>query len=709
MPIFEPDAGTVLNNALLVAERMGASRVGTEHLLFSIADNKSCAAAKLLSAVGAPPSLIAAKIHSSGTASKLSATDMTASLRCVIEVCSVLADKRPIDCTLLLRAILTDRGSTACKILRELSVDIDALSYACTSQKPEKNKALTPTLLKFGRDMTALAEEDKLDFCIGRDDELSLLVKTLCRRTKNNACLVGEAGVGKTAIAEGLARLLISPNVPDALRGKRLFALDLASMVAGAKYRGEFEERLRAVLREVQSKNVILFIDELHTIIGAGSAEGSIDACGILKPALSRGTLQVIGATTFCEYEKYIEKDAALARRFRKISVDEPSEARCREMLKGVSEKYAQFHEVAISDEAVESAISLSKRYMPDRFLPDKAIDLLDSAASAARLSGMSAISKRDIEREVALVTGIPLIAKSYEECEAALSARVFGQRVAIERLASAITLASARLGDGSRPLGSFVFSGPSGVGKTALAKALAESIFGENAFIRFDMSEYSQPHTVARLIGAPPGYVGHGESGALVSAVRRKPYCVVLFDEIEKAHPDIYGILLQILDGGILTDSQGRRADFKNAVVILTTNTPVSRQSVGFDSAKKSTPLGNLLSPELVGRFDALIPFSHLDSQSAHIICAAELERVRICASKQGFSVEFDEGIIPSLCPEESVRLYGARAIKREIESRICVPLSRAMLSPTPAREFYVSSADDKSITVSPAVKMLL
>ena len=709
MPIFEPDAGTVLNNALTAAERFGAVKIGTEHLLFSIADNKACSAAKLLAAVGAPPSLIAAKIHSSGARTRLSATDMTASLRCAIEVCSVLADKKPIDCTLLLRAILTDRGNTACKILRELSVDLDALAYACTSQKSEKSKNLTMAVLKFGRDLTALAEEGKLDDCIGREEELSALVKTLCRRTKNNACLVGEAGVGKTAIVEGLARLIISPAAPDTLRGRRVFALDISSMVAGAKYRGEFEDRLRGVLKELQSKNAIIFIDELHTIIGAGSAEGSIDACGILKPALSRGTLQVIGATTFYEYEKYIEKDTALARRFQKISVCEPSARRCMEMLAGLREKYENFHKVKISDDAIESAIALSCRYLPDRFLPDKAIDLIDEAASSARLSGSQSVGKREIEREVSRISGVPLISKSYDECKAALSAQIFGQDCAIERLASAVTLASARLGEENKPLGCFVFSGPTGVGKTALARALAGEIFGEGSFIRFDMSEYSQPHTVARLIGAPPGYVGHEECGALVAAVRRKPYSVVLFDEIEKAHPDVYGILLQILDGGVLTDSHGKKADFKNTIVILTTNISAEKQSMGFVPNAKPAPLGNMFLPELLGRFDAVIPFSHLDSNSARLVCVAELEKVRARALNQEFSLEFDTDIIPLLCPEKDVFLYGARAIRREIEKCVCIPLSRSMLTPSPASEFYVSTPDGKSIAVSPAVKIVV
>ncbi len=687
MPVFEPDTELILNNSLDIACRFGASRVGTDHVLLSLAQSRDTLASKSLYALGASASVIAAKIVSTGYTTRLCSSDLTPSLRCAIEVANALCDRKPISAEGLLRALLSDRANAACKILTDLRIDIDSLCFSLIYEKSEKQKSLPQSLLKFGRDLTAMAESGALDVCACRNLEIAALSKILCRKSKNNACLVGEAGVGKTAIVEGLAALLASQNAPAALKGRRVFALDIASMVAGAKYRGEFEERLRTAIRELSVRRVIVFIDELHTIIGAGSAEGSIDACGILKPALARGGLQVIGATTFDEYEKYIEKDLALSRRFQKIEVKEPSIAQCRDMLLALKPAYEKFHKITITDEAIDAAINLSVKFMPTRFLPDKAIDLLDESAGALRLFGSGdTLTAAHIEAQTAEKTGTPIERVrgrlSLSMCESALLSQILGQEGAIKKTCDIVFAGAAGLTDKNRPLASLIFSGPSGVGKSALAGALAENLFGKDALVRLDMSEYSQPHTVARLIGSPPGYVGFEEGGHLVTAVRKHPSSVILFDEIEKAHPDIYNILLQILDGGVLTDSHGKRANFSNAVVILTTNAKPSGRYAGFIKPDAAPLFEGLFANELVGRFDAVIEFSPLSPDTLQKIAANEFSKIVSIASARGAYVEFAEECAAALSKCDGTSLYGARALKRAIDRQVSLPLARALIS---------------------------
>ncbi len=705
MPVFEPEAQFILNCALENASRFGAARIGTDHLLLAIASARDCAAAKHLALQGATFGTISPRLYSGGYNSKLSASDITPSLRCAIEVASALSDKKPINSEILLRALIADRGNSACRILTALGIDLDGLSAMCMSGKTDKQKNLPQSVLKFGRDLSQMAEEGKLDVCACRNDEICAVAKVLCRKSKNNACLVGEAGVGKTAIAEGLAMLLASADVPPALKGKRIFALDIAATVSGAKYRGEFEERLRSVLCELQSRNTVVFIDELHTIVGAGSAEGSIDACGILKPILSRGGLQVIGATTFEEYARHIEKDAALARRFQKITVTEPSPARCRQMLLQLRQSYEAFHKIEISNEAIDSAIALSVRFMPSRRLPDKAIDLMDEAACALRLFGEGdTLLPCHIENAVAERTDIPIErvrGKAQLRAEA-LKSIIFGQDAVIERVCDTLSAGMSGLSDAARPMGSFIFSGPSGVGKTALAGAVANELFGRDSLIRFDMSEYSQAHTVSRLIGSPPGYVGCDEGGRLVSAVRNKPYSVVLFDEIEKAHPDIYNILLQILDGGVLTDSRGRKADFTNCIVVLTTNANTASKSMGFLQNAKRPAFNGLFLTELVGRFDCILRFSQLGQETLEQICESLLEKIAQRAAAKGVAVCFSSKISKMIAACPNTSSFGVRALKREIEGRICLPLGKAILS---GSENISVGTDGESITVLPAI----
>ena len=583
-----PRTKRVLQNAVNEAYSMGSKIVGTEHLLISVLRESDSKAMDIILSEGAEPNEI------------------------VADMLEKMGVARPD----------TERGGRA--------------------EKETAKGGKTPTLDSFGRDLTALAKAGKVDPVIGRNEEIQRVIQILSRRSKNNPCLIGEPGVGKTAIAEGLAQHIVNGVVPETLKNKRVVTLDIASMIAGAKYRGDFEERMKTVLDEViKSGNIILFIDEIHVLVGAGSAEGAVDAANILKPSLARGEIQLIGATTINEYRKYIEKDPALERRFQPIIVAEPSEEDAVEILKGIRDKYEAHHKVKITDEAIEAAVSLSKRYIQDRFLPDKAIDLMDEAASKIRIKNLTSppdlkeketeiakiaaekesavraqefekaaslrdeekklsseleemkkkwsdkvtgekleLTKGDIEDVVSLMTGIPVRKLAEEEgekllkMEEILHKRVVGQDAAVKAVSRAIRRGRVGLKDPKRPIGSFLFLGPTGVGKTELSKALAEVLFGdENAMIRVDMSEYMEKHTVSKLIGSPPGYVGFEEGGQLTEKVRRKPYSVILFDEIEKAHPDVFNIMLQILDDGILTDSQGRKVDFKNTVIIMTSN----------------------------------------------------------------------------------------------------------------------------------------
>ena len=672
-------------------------------------------------------------------------------------------------------AILKEKGCVAVSLLEILNVPINRLlsdlmaiisgdgkvkesSFISTKTKMQGAKSLTPTLDKYSRDLTQLAREDKFDPIVGREKEIERITQILSRRTKNNPCLVGEPGVGKTAVVEGLAQKIVSGIVPDLLKTKRVVSLDLSSMISGTKYRGEFEERINKVLEEVRTVgDVILFIDELHTIIGAGAAEGAMDASNILKPSLARGEIQLVGATTLDEYRKHIEKDAALERRFQPVQVDEPTELETISILEGIRDKYEVHHGVQITAEALDAAVRLSSRYIADRYLPDKAIDLIDEAASRVRLRAYTSPEKiKDIEckleklqndKEVAIVdenfvrageikqeenqlkeelanakvewetqhtksqlivneeeiaevvsnwTHIPV--KRLAEAEATrlknlegiLHARVIGQDEAVKAVARAVRRGRVGLKDPNRPIGSFLFLGPTGVGKTELTKALAEVMFGdENAMIRMDMSEYMEKHTVSKLIGSPPGYVGYEEGGQLTEKVRRKPYSVILFDEVEKAHPDVFNILLQILDDGHITDSTGRRINFKNTIIIMTSNLGarniIEPKKVGFNSVvdteknyqdmKKNVmeEVKRLFRPEFLNRIDETLVFHPLTAQ--HIKEIAELmirTLVERITRNVGITLTLTQGAIDFLAEKGYDKAYGARPLRRTIQSHI-------------------------------------
>ena len=540
----------------------------------------------------------------------------------------------------------------------------------------------TPTLVAFSRDLTDLARSGKLDPVIGREDEVERVVSILARRSKNNPVLVGEPGVGKTAIVEGLAQRIVAGKVPDALRKKRVLALSLGPLVAGTKYRGEFESRVKKILDEVRkaSRDIVLFIDELHTLVGAGAAEGSLDLSSMIKPELARGDLQCIGATTFDEYRKYIESDAALERRFQPVMVDEPSIEETARILSGLQQKYAEHHNVEITPEAVQAAASLSARYIADRFLPDKAIDLMDEAAASVALANKGAVAHPPVTAEqVAAVvtkwTGIPQSTLSETQAnnllalEDALSKRVIGQRQAIAAVSEAIRRARAGLHDPRKPLGSFLFMGSSGVGKTELAKALAEALFGtEEALVRIDLSEFTEAHTISRLLGAPPGYQGHDEPGQLTEPVRRRPYCVVLFDELEKAHPDVAAVLLQILDDGRVTDAKGRTIDFRHALIIMTTNLEDDELSTAF-------------RPEFLNRIDDVVHFNDLQLDDIEQIVAIHVDALGDRLGARDVRLQLDEPARQFLAREAMNAGSGARYVHRIVARHVSTPLSTAIL----------------------------
>ncbi len=541
----------------------------------------------------------------------------------------------------------------------------------------------TPTLAAYSRDLTQLARDGKLDPVIGRDREIERVVSILARRSKNNPCLVGEPGVGKTAIVEGLAARIVAGNAPPSLRGKRILALSLGPLVAGTKYRGEFEGRVKRILDEVKrsARDVVLFIDELHTLIGAGAAEGApLDLSAMIKPELARGDLQCIGATTFDEYRKHIESDAALERRFQPVMVEEPSIDETIEILRGLRERYAAHHRVRIEEEAIEAAAQLSARFIADRFLPDKAIDLVDEAAASVALANkgsvdMPPVTSADVARIVTRWTGIPQAsltesqAQRLLELERMLCARVIGQESAITRVCDAIRRARTGLHDPSKPLGSFLFRGPSGVGKTELAKALAEALFGsEAALVRIDLSEFTEPHTVSRLLGAPPGYAGHEEPAQLTEPVRRRPYCVVLFDELEKAHPDVAAILLQILDDGRVTDSKGRTIDFRNALIILTTNLDEEDVHVA-------------LRRELLDRIDDIVPFSELGLTQIEAIVEIHVNMLAQRLTTRNVRLNLSPDAKLHLARASMAAGSGARYVSRTVSHYVSTPLSTALL----------------------------
>ena len=806
---FTPRAEESLRLAQEAAQDLGHGYVGCEHLLLGLLREEEGIAHRVLSEYGLTDEMITGILQRSvgqGTSGDAPSQGLTPRAKSVIELAVGESHRMGagyIGTEHLLMGLLREGSNMAVRILRTVGVDPRKM-YASVQQKlsetsphtvtsgagtPNKeNKKTGKTLEEFTRDLTEAARQGKLDPVIGRDKEIQRVVQILSRRTKNNPVLIGEPGVGKTAIAEGLAQRIAAADVPEELLNKKLLSLDLSGMVAGTKYRGEFEERIKNALDEVKKDgNVILFIDELHTIVGAGSAEGAVDAANILKPALSRGEIRVIGATTLNEYRKYIEKDAALERRFQPVTVGEPTPEDTIAILKGLRDKYEAHHKLTITDEALEAAVTLSRRYISDRFLPDKAIDLMDEAASQVRMKAESAspdlksleekiaalrrekseaiaaqdyekaaqlrdieknytdqveierdnwrrklsqnrgtVTAEDIANVVAGWTGIPVTRLTEDEStrllklEETLQQRVVGQDEAVAAVARAIRRGRVGLKDPKRPIGSFLFLGPTGVGKTELCKALAEAMFGdENAMIRIDMSEYMERHTVSRLVGSPPGYVGHEEGGQLTEKVRRKPYSVVLFDEIEKAHEDVWNILLQILEDGIVTDSQGRRVDFRNTVIVMTSNvgakniTAAENARLGFDGSDKSAEkdeaarfarirdaviaeLKRTFKPEFLNRIDETIVFRQLTEEDIVKIAHRMLIITGKRMAQQGITLTADEDAVAALAKNGFDAEYGARPLRRSIQNTVEDAVAEQML------EGKLKSGDTAKVTLS-------
>ena len=790
MQRFTDDAQRVLSFAQEAALELGHDYVGTEHILIGLIKVKNGVAAKALNELGLSAETIIEDVeeHIGRGNKKVSSVYMTPRVKHVLELAVEVANHMNhnyVGTEHILLGLLSDGGGVAVGLLRNHNIrasDIvevirDILgSSGRTSHNSEDNQDSSSLgdIADFGTDLNESAKQGKIDPVIGRDKEITRVIQILSRRTKNNPVLIGEPGVGKTAIAEGLAQRIVNGNVPEILRNKRIISLSISSMLAGAKYRGEFEERLKKAIDEVQKHDdMIIFIDEIHTLVGAGATEGAMDAANILKPALARGEFQVIGATTLDEYKKHIEKDAALERRFQPVLVGEPSEEDALEILKGLRDRYEAFHKAKITDEALEAAVSLSSRYITDRFLPDKAIDVVDEAASKVRMKVFSAapdvkaletqladikkekeaavtaqefekaaemrdeekriekeindkknaakensdaklvVTDEDIASVVAQWTGIPVSKIAQEESESLLHLeeelhkRVIGQDEAVVAVSKAVRRARAGLKDPKRPIGSFLFLGPTGVGKTELARALAVALFGdETAMIRLDMSEYMEKHTVSRLVGAPPGYVGYEEGGQLTDAVRRKPYSVILLDEVEKAHADFFNILLQVLDDGRLTDSQGRTVDFRNTVIIMTSNLGSnalrkSSPELGFLAAKKSDSASDASNevnfkeakksvmdavkrhfrPEFLNRIDEMIVFHALTSNDLKQIVTILMDTVVKRLGDMGLSLEISPAAMDMLVKEGSDFSMGARPLKRAIQRLIEDPISDLIL----------------------------
>jgi len=779
---FTQKANDVLNLAIKSAENFGHTYIGTEHILIGVLKENTSYGAELLTEKGVTLDKIEELIKEStgvGNPTALSPNDFTPTAKRVLEVSFQLARGMRnsfVGTEHLLLALLRESDSGAVKLLSACDVDAEAFTEELVndlarpnaefrgSKNSKKGKSNTPTLDEFGTDLTEKARNGGIDPVIGREKEIERVIQILSRRTKNNPCLIGEPGVGKTAIAEGLALKIVKDEVPELLAGKKIVALDLTSMVAGTKYRGDFEERIKKAMDEVKNaKNVILFIDEVHTLIGAGAAEGAVDAANILKPALARGEIQVIGATTIDEYRKNIEKDAALERRFQSVMVGEPTEDETVEILKGLRDKYEAHHKVKIPDEAIESAVKMSSRYIADRFLPDKAIDLIDEAASRVRLKAFtappnlksmeqeikrleqekaSAVKSQDFEnaakirdkekslqtlldeekdkwknrsgKDIKVVTtedianvvsswsGIPVTQLTKEESERLLNMenilheRIVGQDKAVSAVAKAIRRGRVGIKNPNRPLGSFIFLGPTGVGKTELCKSLAEAMFGsEDAIIKLDMSEYMEKHTVSKLIGSPPGYVGFEEGGQLTEKIRRKPYSVVLFDEIEKAHPDVFNMLLQILEDGVLTDSKGRKVSFKNAIIIMTSNVGASKitgnnTSLGFgENSDENKNIEELVmedlkrtfKPEFLNRIDEIIVFNRLQKEDIKEIAKRMLKSLDKRLAEMDIELSFTDDAISAIADAGFDDVYGARPLRRAIQQKIEDPLSERML----------------------------
>ena len=789
---FTNKATNVLNKSLYLASELGHTYIGSEHLLLALTSENDSVAAKLLEARGVgfdnTRDAICRRVGA-GERTRITPRDMTPRTKRIIENAAIQSSRfgqTYIGTEHLLLAIAAESDSIAVVILDELGVsaaDIandvynflgsvggeDTEDQTPDEKQPKASAALKdcPALAQYGRDLTEMAREGKLDPIIGRESETERVIQILSRRTKNNPCLVGEPGVGKTAVVEGLAARIVAGDVPFTVQNKRLLTLDLSGMVAGSKYRGEFEERIKKVIKEVTDDgNIILFLDELHTIIGAGGAEGAIDASNIMKPSLARGEIQLIGATTIAEYRKYIEKDAALERRFQPVTVEEPTEEEAVRILEGIKGKYEAHHHVTITPEAVEAAVRLSSRYINDRNLPDKAIDLIDEAAASARLHAMDApdkakeisdkireldwemekairveafaqmaeikkkqdalvkkqerllkkrekreeentlsIGENEIAEVVAQWTKIPVQKLAEKESERLLKLektlhkRVIGQEEAVTAVAKAIRRGRVGLKDPNRPIGSFLFLGPTGVGKTELSKALAEAMFGsEDAMIRVDMSEYMEGHSVSKMIGSPPGYVGFEEGGQLSEKVRRNPYSVVLFDEIEKAHPDVFNVLLQVLDDGHITDSKGRKVSFKNTVLIMTSNAGAQRivdpKNLGFATEKSETKdyekmksnvmeeVKRSFKPEFINRIDDIIVFHQLNNENMkEIVNLLASNLYKRCEDQLGIHLTITAALKEHLVKKYADNKMGARPLKRAIQSVVEDALAEEIL----------------------------
>ena len=777
---FTKKAQDVLTRAQEAALKLGNKYVGTEHILLGLTLAQESVAAKALEGQNVTYHQVMEQIAAAHRAEKtfFLPADFTPRAKRVVESSvreAVRMNTGYVGTEHILVALIRESDNLAVKILVGLGVNLQRLyedimlmlgeseaqpagTMGMNLQGEQEDKSNTETLDKFSRNLTDMAKQNKFDPIVGRDNEIERIIQILSRRTKNNPCLVGDPGVGKTAIVEGLAQKIADGSIPDTLKKKKIVSLDLSAMVAGSKYRGEFEERMKKALDEVRADgNIMLFVDEIHTIIGAGAAEGAIDASNILKPSLARGEIQLIGATTLEEYRKHIEKDAAFERRFQPVRVEEPEEKVAVEMLRALKDKYEMHHKVTISDEALESAVKLSSRYVADRFLPDKAIDLIDEAASRLRLRAYTApvsvtelekklaemekekeesikteefekaaeikkqqgalrvqlkeakqewetahggsdqiVTKEDVAEVVSRWTGIPVQSRREEESqrllrlEDTLHKRVIGQQEAVKAVAKAVRRGRVGLKDPNRPIGSFLFLGPTGVGKTELSKALAEALFGdENAMIRIDMSEYMEKHSVSRMVGSPPGYVGYEEGGQLSEKVRRNPYSVILFDEIEKASPEVFNVLLQVLDDGHITDGQGRKVDFKNTVIIMTSNAGarsiVAPKRLGFTSAetpeqsyelmKKSVmdEVKNVFKPEFLNRIDDMIVFHALEKEDILEIVKLMTDMLaKRVQENMGISVSFTDKALEKIAEEGFDKAYGARPLRRAIQSRI-------------------------------------
>ena len=709
---FSAKSEEVLRLAHKAAAMLGHSSVGSEHLLYGILARGDGIAASQLLKYGITREKLYLKIKSTvgfGDATESTPQGLTENARRTICRAFNYADKEGseyINTDHLLLGIINGRESTACKMLTSCGVDLIRLQNELLTQSvhasAQNHKSNSEKLIRqFGHDLTSLAESGTLDPVIGREEEIDRMICILTRRCKNNPLLVGEPGVGKTCIAEGLAHRIIKGDVPDLLKNHRIISLDMPTVIAGTKYRGEFEDRVKNILREVKSNGkIILFIDEIHTIVGAGAAEGAIDAANILKPCLARGEIKLIGATTNGEYRRHIEKDKALERRFEPIKVNEPSRDKTLQILKGLAPIYSAHHHTEISEEIMLAAIDLSTRYLCGRHLPDKAIDLVDEAASRAAFEGVN-VTEEHLIRAIFDRTGIPVV-KSCDRKDlfARISKKVFGQDTAVRAVCNAVLRFSVGLSDEGRPFGTFLFLGKSGVGKTQLAKALAEEMFCEkDAFIRLDMSEYTEKHTISKLLGSPPGYVGYRDGGYLTDKVRRNPYSLILFDEVEKAHPDVLNILLQILEDGALTDSAGNFCNFKNTVIIMTSNVAGDLidpdRKIGFlkDSSPSFATLTSHLkkrfSPELLNRIDDIVLFEPLSIESLEKIAEKQIAEVTSRCEKNGINIQIDPAIVTSLATRAFEQKQGARPLRRMIEQEIITKIA----------EIQASSPSTKSI----------